>query len=218
MTDWTYTPPLSPRLVVLHEDRDVVVLDKPSGLLSVPGRDPAHADSALARVRDDHVHARAVHRLDLDTSGVMVVALRRKAEAELHRQFRERLVGKRYVARVAGHVDQDQGLIDLPLAREQGRPRSRVCWETGKAARTRYQVVSRDDDSTLLSLSPETGRSHQLRVHLLSLGHPILGDRFYAPPDALARAPRLLLHAQQLSFLHPWSGERMTVEASVPFD
>jgi tRNA pseudouridine32 synthase/23S rRNA pseudouridine746 synthase len=201
----------------LHEDRDCVVIDKPSGLLSVPGRDPAHADSVLSRVRARWPGAHDVHRLDLDTSGLLVFATRRKAERALKAAFRERLVQKCYVARVYGVVAEDEGRIDLALRRETGRPRSVVDAEHGRPARTRFRVVRRDTTSTLLDLFPETGRSHQLRVHLLAIGHPILGDRFYAPPEAVSAAPRLLLHAAALTFPHPFHGTPLTIEAPPPF-
>ena len=217
MTDeWRYDPPPEP-LVVLHEDRDTVVIDKPPGLLSVPGRDPAHADSALSRIRRRWPGAHDVHRLDLDTSGVLVFATRRKAERALKEAFRERRVQKRYVARVAGRVKEEAGCISLPLRREVGRPRSVVDRANGRGARTRFRVISREEDSTLVELVPETGRSHQLRVHLLAIGHPILGDRFYAPVGPRSRADRLLLHATALVFPHPFHGGRVSVVAGVPF-
>jgi len=215
---WVYSPPDIPWLVELHVDRDLFVLDKPSGLLSVPGRDPARHDSAFTRVQARFELARMVHRLDLDTSGVLVVALRRKAERHLRAQFQDRTVVKGYVARVAGHVQADHDEVDLPLSLEPGRPRSRVDLVAGKAARTLYHVLSRDPDGTTrLALEPLTGRSHQLRVHLLAIGHPILGDRFYAPEAVVLAAPRLCLHAASLSLDHPYSGVRMTFEARVPF-
>jgi tRNA pseudouridine32 synthase / 23S rRNA pseudouridine746 synthase len=214
--DWRYDPPPGP-LVIVHEDRDTVVIDKPSGLLSVPGRDPAHADSALSRVRARWPGAHDVHRLDLDTSGLLLFATRRKAERALKAAFRERAVQKAYVARVAGHVAEDAGLIDLPLRRETGRPRSVVDMDGGRPARTRFQVRARDDRGTLLDLVPETGRSHQLRVHLLALGHPILGDRFYAPDAVRDAAPRLLLHAVALRFPHPFHGTPVSLRAAAPF-
>jgi len=158
-----------------------------------------------------------VHRLDLDTSGLLLIATRRKAERALKAAFRERAVQKRYIARVAGHVREEDGVIELPLRREPGRPRSVVDRERGRAARTRFRVCSRDDGSTLLELVPETGRSHQLRVHLASLGHPILGDRFYASPDVVAAAPRLLLHAVELVFPHPFHGAPVMVHAPCSF-
>lgn len=214
--DWTYSPPLGD-LTVIHRDRDLFVVDKPSGLLSVPGRDPAHRDSALVRAeRQAEQRLFAVHRLDMDTSGLLAFATRRKSERELFRQFRERLVTKRYLAWVAGSVTCDEGLIDHPLSREQGRPRSHVD-PNGRAARTRYVVRKRGQHASCLELHPETGRSHQLRVHCLALGHPILGDRFYAPAELVAASPRLLLHAERLSLLHPWSGEPLALASPCPF-
>ena len=214
---WTYAPPTEPWLEVVHEDKDLCVIDKPSGLLSVPGRDPAHADSAYARVLERHPLAQVVHRLDMDTSGLLLFALRRKAERALQAQFRERRVAKRYEARVWGHPSVDHGVIDLALSRVPGRPRS-VLDPGGRPAQTAWQVLCRDPDGTArLSLEPKTGRSHQLRVHLLALGHPILGDRFYAPAEALAAAPRLCLHAAALEVDHPWSGERLAFGCETPF-
>lgn len=214
---WTYDPPREPWLVEIHQDRDLVVLDKPAGLLSVPGRGPGLEDSALCRVAARHPAAYAAHRLDMDTSGLLVIALRRKAEAALLLQFREHTVEKVYVARVAGHLAEDQGRVELALSRIEGEPRSRPD-PAGKPARTAWRVLSRDPDgSTRVELRPETGRSHQLRLHLLALGHPILGDRFYAPPEVVAAAPRLMLHAAELSLNHPYSGERMRFRAPPPF-
>lgn len=216
MPDWIYAPPDGP-LVVLHEDRDLVVIDKPSGLLSVPGRGAGLEDCAASRVTEAFGTTFAAHRLDLDTSGVLVFARRRKAEADLHRQFRERQIDKTYLARVAGHVALDAGVIDLPLQQEEGRPRSRVD-PAGRPARTDWRVLARDpDDTTLLELHPRTGRPHQLRLHLLALGHPILGDRFYAPAAIVARAPRLLLHAASITLLHPYRREPLTIVAPAPF-
>lgn len=215
---WTYSPPTSPWLDLIHVDRDIVVLNKPSGLLSVPGRDPSTADSALSRVLERHPTALIVHRLDMDTSGLLVLALRKKAEAALRDQFQRRTVAKEYIARVWGHLADDEGVIDLPLRIEEGQPRSVVDLERGKPARTLYRVLSRDPDGTSrLSLIPVTGRSHQLRVHLLSLGHPILGDRFYAPEAALRAADRLCLHAAAISIDHPYRGERSRFEAPAAF-
>ncbi len=216
--NWTYSPPRDPWLVVLHADRDLVAIDKPSGLLSVPGRGPELRDCAVARVAHAHGgQAFPAHRLDLDTSGVLLLALRRPVEAALMACFRERRVDKVYLARVLGHPPEDAGVVDQPLSREVGQPRSRVD-PAGKAARTAWRVLQRDPDGTaLLDLRPETGRSHQLRLHLLTLGHPILGDRFYAPPNALKRAPRLLLHAATLTLDHPGTGASVTFRAPCPF-
>lgn len=216
MTDsWTYRPPPGP-LTVLHHDRDTLAIAKPTRLLSVPGRGPQLQDCALTRASAQFGTLYPVHRLDLDTSGVLLFATRRKAERELFRQFRERLVDKVYLARVHGPVASDSGTIDLPLRRLDGVPRSEVCPDHGRAARTRYRVVVRTPTHTDLELTPETGRSHQLRVHLLAIGHPILGDRFYAPPEVVAAAPRLMLHARDLSVDHPFTGTRLHLRAPAP--
>ncbi|AOR62486.1 bifunctional tRNA pseudouridine(32) synthase/23S rRNA pseudouridine(746) synthase RluA [Pectobacterium wasabiae] len=192
-------------MVVIYQDQHIMVVNKPSGLLSVPGRAPENKDSVMSRIQADYPTAESVHRLDMATSGVIAVALTKAAERELKRQFREREPKKCYLARVWGHMAQDEGVIDLPLICDwPNRPKQKVCFETGKSAQTEYQVLSRDDDGTTrVKLMPITGRSHQLRVHLLALGHPILGDGFYAHPDAKAMAPRLLLHAQELAITHP---------------
>ena len=198
-----YNPPLEPRLIIIHEDRDMLVVNKPSGLLSVPGRTPDLFDSVLSRVREIHPGAQAVHRLDLGTSGVLVVATRRKAEAVLRQQFQDRLTRKAYLARVKGVLRKDSGQVDLPLICDwPNRPRQMVCHDTGKPALTNYLVLERLADSTLVLLRPHTGRSHQLRVHMASLGHPILGDNLYG--DA-PQGERLQLHASQLGLYHPYS-------------
>ena len=205
-----YNPPQDPWLVVLYQDEHIMVVNKPSGLLSVPGRLDEHKDSVMTRIQRDYPQAESVHRLDMATSGVIVVALNKAAERELKRQ---------YVARVWGHPQPAEGLVDLPLICDwPNRPKQKVCYETGKAAQTEYEVLEYAPDNTArVLLKPITGRSHQLRVHMLALGHPILGDRFYAPPDALALAPRLQLHAQTLTITHPVFGNAMTFKAPVDF-
>ncbi len=213
--DW-YQPPTG-ALEVVYQDRDVLAIHKPAGLPSLAGRGPGLEDCALSRVRALHPGAFDVHRLDLDTSGLLLFALRRAAERELKRQFREREVEKVYHALVAGLPADDAGEIDLPLGPDPAAPgRNRVDTEGGKAAQTRWTVLRRFDDAALLELRPSTGRSHQLRLHLRALGHPILGDRFYAPEAVARRSPRLCLHAAALSFNQPWSGAR--VHLSAPLD
>lgn len=207
-----YAPPTEPWLVVLHRDADLLVIDKPAGLLSVPGRDEGWRDSALTRAQAGSPHVFVAHRLDMDTSGVLVLALRRSAERSLHVQFAARTVAKRYRARVRGQPP-DEGRIDLPLAREGGLPPRNRVDPAGLPARTRFRVVGRDREGAWVDLWPETGRSHQLRVHLLALGHPIVGDRIYAPE---APAPRLMLHAAELSVDHPFTNERLTFVAPLP--
>lgn len=212
--DHPYAPPSG--LPVLYEDRDLLIVDKPSGLLSVAGREPGWEDNAVARAAATRAHVYPAHRLDMDTSGILILALRRSAERALQAQFAARTVTKRYVARVWGNPPE-AGEIDLPLARIGGMPpRNAVDHEHGLPARTRWRRRAAGDGEALLDLFPETGRSHQLRVHLEAVGHPILGDRLYAPPAVAAAATRLLLHAAEVSFDHPWTGARVTFAAPLP--
>ncbi|WP_404828148.1 pseudouridine synthase [Fluctibacter corallii] len=209
---------MSPYLTILYQDDDIVVLDKPSGLLSVPGKALEHKDSLQGRVQRVLPTATVVHRLDMATSGVMVMALNKDAHRHISRQFELRQTAKRYRARVFGEVAENSGEIDLPLICDwPNRPKQMVDFERGKPAKTRWWKVHATARETLVDLEPVTGRSHQLRVHMLSLGHPILGDRLYAHEDALAMAPRLQLHACMLSFSHPRSGDTLTFESDCPF-
>jgi len=214
----THYAPLEGPLVVIHRDDDLLLVDKPSGLLSVPGKPEAHRDCLEARVRATYPDALLIHRLDMETSGVMVFALNRRAQRIINRQFEKRIVRKSYIARVVGQVTGDGGVIDLPLIADwPNRPLQKVCHETGRPARTNWRVVAREAGATRLELAPETGRSHQLRVHLKELGHPILGDPFYAPEAALAAAPRLQLHAVSLDLRHPSDGRWVGWQALCPF-
>ncbi|OWY76078.1 MULTISPECIES: bifunctional tRNA pseudouridine(32) synthase/23S rRNA pseudouridine(746) synthase RluA [unclassified Pantoea] len=214
-----YNPPLEPWLHILYQDAHIMVVNKPSGLLSVPGRLDEHKDSVMTRIQRDYPEAESVHRLDMATSGVIVVALTKAAERELKRQFREREPAKTYVARVWGHPAQEKGMVDLPLICDwPNRPKQKVCFDTGKSAQTDYEVVEYgEDNSARVALKPITGRSHQLRVHMLALGHPILGDGFYAHPEAKAMADRLLLHAESLTITHPAFGNAMTFRQPADF-
>ena len=214
---FVYRPPTEPWLTVLHADEDIVVLDKPSGLLTVPGKDPQLADSLEARVREKWPTATVVHRLDKDTSGILLMALHKKALGFLGSQFEHRKTTKSYVARVWGVMERDSGLVDLPLATDwENKPRQRVDHERGRASKTEWQVIEREANATRLRLNPLTGRTHQLRVHMMSLGHPILGDEFYATGEALAAADRLQLHAEELGFTHP-DGTPMKFTSPAPF-
>jgi tRNA pseudouridine32 synthase/23S rRNA pseudouridine746 synthase len=195
----------------------LLIVDKPTLLLSVPGRHPLNHDCLLNRLSVRYPGVSAVHRLDLDTSGVMVIPRHREALSRLARQFQERRIDKTYIARVAGHVAEAVGECDLPLIADwPNRPKQKVCFETGKQSLTRWRVLSRDDTSSLLLLAPVTGRSHQLRLHMREIGHPILGCDFYAPEAVLKAAPRLLLHATSLRFSHPLSGEVLTAHSPAP--
>ena len=211
-----YNPPQDP-LVVLHEDAEVLLVDKPAGLLSVPGKGPHLADCLIARVQDAFPDALLVHRLDRDTSGVMIFALTPHAQRHLGLQFEKRMTRKTYVARVWGVPQEKTGTIDLPLIVDwPNRPRQMVCHETGKPAQTDWRVLKDEGDTARVRLSPKTGRSHQLRVHMLSLGHPILGYPFYATGPALAY-PRLMLHSEELRFKHPQGGHSTKIRAKAPF-
>lgn len=210
-------------LHVLHVDDDLLAFDKPSGLLSVPGRGADKQDCLATRALAQWPDARIVHRLDQPTSGVIVLARTAEMQRALGDAFAGRRVDKRYVAVVDGWPDADAGMIDLPLQADwPNRPRQHVDRTTGKPALTSWEVLSRmraadGAPCTRLALSPETGRTHQLRVHLQAIGHPILGDALYAPSEVHARAPRLLLHAALLTFDHPATGARIQIGCPVPF-
>lgn len=212
-----YNPPLDPYVSLLYRDADLLVFDKPSGLLSVPGRHPLLGDSLLTRVQKEFPQALIVHRLDKDTSGVVLMSLNRKAHAFVAAQFEARTTTKSYVAEVWGRIEDEEGMVDLPLAIDpDNKPRHRVDTDHGKPAQTRWQVIGYGENTTRLRLFPLTGRTHQLRVHMKALGHVILGDEFYADGEALSAANRLLLHAEQLSFRHPNASD-VTFTAPVPF-
>lgn len=214
--DATYSPPQDP-LVILHEDAEVLLVDKPSGLLSVPGKGPHLADCLLTRVQAVFPDALLVHRLDRDTSGVMIFALTPYAQRHLGLQFEKRMTRKTYVARVWGIPEEPSGTVDLPLIVDwPNRPLQMVCHETGKPAQTDWKVIKKEGDTARVRLSPKTGRSHQLRVHMLALGHPILGDPFYATGPA-RDYPRLMLHSEELRFKHPQGGISTKVRAKAPF-
>ena len=209
-----YAPPLDPYLTILYQDEDILVLDKPAELLTVPGKALEHRDSLQIRVQRVFPTATIVHRLDMATSGILIMALNKPAHVNLSRQFENRLTSKTYFARVFGHVERDSGKIDLPLICDwPNRPKQMVDHEHGKPSQTHWQVIQRDAKSTLVELTPITGRSHQLRVHMLALGHPILGDRLYAHEEAKVNNPRLCLHAQMHEFSHPVSGEKLRFES-----
>jgi tRNA pseudouridine32 synthase/23S rRNA pseudouridine746 synthase len=207
----------------LFADDTLLVFDKPSGLLAVPGRGADKQDCLAARVQVRYPDALIVHRLDMATSGLMVMARGPVTQRALSKAFAAREVRKRYIAVVAGRLappPDDWGIIDLPIVVDwPNRPRRIVDHQVGKPSLTRWRVLESGgcDSSTRIELEPVTGRSHQLRVHLRELGHPILGDTLYAPPDVQAQAGRLLLHACTLNFVHPLSGVALAFESPVPF-
>ena len=214
-----YRPP--PGLDIIYEDDRLIVCNKPNGLLTVPGKDPSLSDCLEARVQaryPDRAATKVVHRLDKDTSGLILLAFDKPALARLGSQFEHRQVEKYYVARVWGAIEGESGLVDLPLATDwENKPRQCVDYESGRAAQTRWEVLAREPQATRLKLMPLTGRTHQLRVHMLAIGHPILGDSFYAEGEALMAADRLQLHAEMLRFAHPDDGRTMYLVSPAPF-
>jgi tRNA pseudouridine32 synthase/23S rRNA pseudouridine746 synthase len=207
-------------LHLVHVDESMIVADKPSGLLSVPGRGPDKADCLAARVQALYPEALSVHRLDMDTSGLIVLGRGPAMHRALSMAFEQRQVHKAYEAVVDGLLADDEGEVDLPLIADwPNRPRQMVSHTLGKPSLTRWRVMARDAAAgrTRLALFPVTGRSHQLRVHLAAIGHAILGDDLYASPQALAAAPRLLLHATTLELTHPASGQVLQLASPAPF-
>ncbi|MFO0962310.1 MAG: RluA family pseudouridine synthase [Phycisphaerales bacterium] len=195
-------------------------MDKACGLLTVPGIGPEKADCLIARLQDRWPGARVVHRLDRDTSGVLVVARDAATHRHLSMQFEARTTAKRYIALAAGHPQKDAGEIDLPIRKDLvNAPLQIIDFAHGRPSVTRWRVLERTTapDCTRFELEPITGRSHQLRVHLLAIGHPILGDDLYAPPEVRKLAPRLCLHAAKLEFTHPATGQRVAFESPPVF-
>ena len=203
---------------VVYRDDRLLVLDKPSGLLAVPGRGPELQDCLSARVQAEWPQALVVHRLDRDTSGLIVMALDADAQRHVSRQFADRTVEKRYLAIVFGTLPADEGTIDLPMRKDFDHP-PRHCIDpvSGRPAETHWRIVERLGDRSRLEVRPVTGRSHQIRLHLATIGHPILGDNLYAHAEARAMAMRLMLHAEELSLAHPDDNRRMRWTAACPF-
>ncbi|MCV6606370.1 MAG: RluA family pseudouridine synthase [Porticoccaceae bacterium] len=203
---------------MLYQDDHLLVLNKPSGLLTVPGRLPEHRDSLALRVQQQYPSAQTVHRLDMDTSGIVVMALNRESHRHLSRQFQDRNTQKTYYAWVWGVVSEQKGSVDLPLICDwPNRPLQKVDHANGKPSLTHWRRLAVQTDRTLMELKPHTGRSHQLRVHMQALGHPILGDRFYAHKPALEAADQLQLHGAELQLDHPDHGNLMCFTAPAPF-
>lgn len=232
-TDAFIAPPCFEQIEIVFEDENILLIDKPSGLLSLSGKNPANIDSVHYRLVQKYPSAKMVHRLDLGTSGLMVLALNKEANANLTKQFQDRTIVKNYIAILFGHLANDEGVIDAPIAKGEF-PYQRVCIKTGKQAQSQYQVLERLENlvtgvkTTRVLFSPLTGRTHQLRVHSREIGHPIIGCDLYGltieqnqlkhhvpgidmPPDTKSLANRLALHASYLEFDHPVTGERMLV-------
>ncbi len=216
--DFVYQPPQA-ELTIVYEDEDLVVIDKPAGLLSVPGRLPEHQDSAYLRVLAEYPQAKITHRLDMATSGILMFAKHRDAEVAVSKMFQARKVHKNYIALVQGQL-LDQGSVDVPLITDwENRPRQIVHFELGKPAQTLYHALSyvEDHDITRVLLTPITGRSHQLRVHMQYIGHPITGDQFYHPDYRQSPLKRMALHASYLAFKQPLSGINVEIKGDMPF-
>lgn len=218
-TEFIYNPPKEPFLDILYEDDYIIVVNKPSGILSVPGKKEEHFDSILYRVKSTNPEAGAVHRLDMSTSGVMVVSKVKIATGRLGKQFQDRVTDKIYFAWVGGKVEKNEGVIKLPLCVDwENRPLQKVDFENGREAITHYECLWKSEEKSFMKLHPYTGRSHQLRVHMKELGHPILGDHLYAESHYRDMAPHLYLHAGYLSFYHPISNQKMEFKTNPCFD
>ncbi|WP_273777347.1 RluA family pseudouridine synthase [Acinetobacter sp. GSS19] len=217
-SSFVYAPPQH-ALCTIYEDDDLIVIDKPAGLLSVPGRLPEHHDSAYARILRDHPEAKVTHRLDMATSGLLMFAKHRTAEVAISKMFQARTVEKHYIALVQGQLE-GEGSVEVPLITDwENRPRQIVHFELGKPAKTLYQVLDYgiEQDISRVLLTPITGRSHQLRVHMQYIGHPITGDKLYHPEPTRSPLQRLALHAWDLVFQHPLQGNLLKLQSPLPF-
>jgi len=205
---------------ILYQDKNFLLINKPEFLLSVPGRHRLNKDCMITRIQQEYPTASVVHRLDLDTSGIMIVPLNKETHRHISRQFQERKVQKSYQAVVYNLVKHDEGSVELPIKTDwQNRPLQMICHDSGKQALTYYQVMKRDPENncTRLLLKPATGRTHQLRLHMREIHHPILGCDMYAHEEALGMASRLMLHATTLEFKHPATGEIFFGRCPAPF-
>ena len=213
-----YTPPTNPWLSVVYLGAEILIVDKQSGLLTVPGRGPEKQDCLISRIQESFPSAEVVHRLDMETSGLVIFALSKTVQSNLGRQFQDRKVKKTYHAIVAGRPDTPRGRISLPLITDwPNRPRQKVDFEIGKPSETLWECIESDGINSLFQLTPITGRSHQLRVHLKEIGHPILGDRLYAPDEIFKRRNRLQLHASHIQLSHPRTDEEIVFNSDIPF-
>ncbi len=216
----SYQPPAHTGLIPIYIDEHLLVLDKPAGLLSVPGRGEDKQDCLASRVQAEYPEARVVHRLDMATSGLMLMARSEAMQRQLSMLFEKRQVEKKYIAMVDGKLGQESGEIDLPLITDwPNRPKQMVDHQIGKPSHTIYKVLDYRPElnASRIELSPTTGRTHQLRVHMQAIGHAILGDRLYADTVVQEKAPRLLLHASQLVFTHPETTEELHINSKAPF-
>lgn len=216
-----YRPPAHDGLSILYLSEQLVIVDKPSGLLSVPGRGAGKEDCLSRRVQAEYPDALIVHRLDMGTSGIVVMARGAESQRQLSVMFQERRVRKRYQALVDGAWSADEtGEIDLPIIVDwPNRPRQIIDHTNGRPSLTRYRVIDIGSARAIsrIELDPVTGRSHQLRVHMEATGHPIIGDDFYGTPASCAKADRLMLHACEIEFSEPVTGKPLRIECPPPF-
>lgn len=213
-------PPCHVDIEILFQDEHLLLINKPSGLLSLSGKNPLNKDSVHFRLVQDFPTATLVHRLDFGTSGIMIVALNKDINAHIGRQFQQAMVNKSYTAILHGHVQEDEGLIELPIAKDVDNfPLQKICYDTGKQAITQYQVVERLENPlrTRVLFSPVSGRTHQLRIHSRECGHPILGCDLYKNAESFGMAERLLLHATRIEFVHPVTNEKIMGVCPCPF-
>ncbi|HDG1692957.1 TPA: RluA family pseudouridine synthase [Kluyvera georgiana] len=222
--DTFIAPPCHEQIEILHQDAHLLIINKPSGLLSLSGKNPQNLDSVHYRLVQQFPDCTLAHRLDFGTSGLMVVARNKAINAALCQQFSQRSVTKTYSALLCGHLHEDEGVIDAPIAKDPARfPRMSISAANGKPARSRYQVVTRFYHDRLaltrVQLIPETGRTHQLRIHCELLGYPILGCDLYGGRErpGTEQTPRLMLHASALSFVHPVTREKIDAYSASPF-
>lgn len=218
--DTFVAPACHQSIETLYQDEHILLINKPSGLLSLSGKNPLNLDSVHHRLVQIYPQITLIHRLDLGTSGIMLLALDKTTNALLSQQFQARTVVKRYQSIVWGHIEQDSGFIDAAISKDKALfPRLKVCFEQGQKAISHFQVLERlsNPDRTRLLFTPETGRTHQLRIHSQYLGHPMLGCDLYGNLDTQAMASRLLLHASELEFEHPVTEQRMTISCPCPF-
>jgi tRNA pseudouridine32 synthase/23S rRNA pseudouridine746 synthase len=218
--DTFVAPPCVEDIKILYQDDALLLIDKPSGLLTLSGKNPLNRDSVHHRLVQHFPTALMIHRLDFGTSGLLVIALNKEVATNINRQFQSRTVVKTYQALLAGQINSDSGDIELPIAKDPSNfPKLKVCFGTGKIASSHFRVMDRQSgpDITRVLFTPRTGRTHQLRIHSAGLGHPILGCDLYGTPESQQMADRLLLHATSLEFDHPISGDRIHGTSDCPF-
>ncbi|GAB3113137.1 RluA family pseudouridine synthase [Aestuariicella hydrocarbonica] len=211
-------PPCDEQIDVVYEDAQLLVINKPSGLLSLSGKNPANKDSVHHRMVQSHPTALMVHRLDFGTSGLLLLALNKSVNAQLCAQFQARTVTKTYIALLQGHLHEPAGVIDYPIAKDKSHfPYQKICSLSGKPAQSRYQLLQHEGKNSRVAFEPMTGRTHQLRIHSREFGHPILGCDLYHAHGSQHQAARLLLHASELAFDHPLTGQRLHLRSPCPF-